>query len=81
MQLFNPPLRRNGVEVTSIDEDANTISIVVYLKGVSPLQVLTPEFNDIIQAKADDTINYLQVEGYVEKSRGWRRSTGVILTT
>lgn len=79
---FNPPMRLwNGVEVTAINPAVRAMSIVVYVKAHSPMQVQTPAVRHVIDVKVHHVIRYLELEGYIPSGEGWTVKSGIVVTT
>lgn len=79
--ILNPPLRRNDIEVTSINSGAKTVSMVVYMPTHSQMQVHTPETHSFIQHKVNGIMLYLEAEGYIESNNNWIIHTGIVVST
>ena len=77
--IFNPPLRQNNAEVTSINEENNTMHLLFYVNAASPMQAGTPELHAMIQTDTNSMIRYLELEGYIAAGKPWIISAGVIL--
>ena len=77
--ILNPPLRRNGVEVTALDKTTHVINSVVFIEAYSPLQVKTPEIQSLIKRKLNDMVVYLTMEGYIDQNENWFIKSGVVI--
>jgi len=64
--IFNPPLRRGCVEVTSINEDVHSIHFTVHVMG-SVEDLATMEFGYKIHSEVSRVCEYLEHEGYIQK--------------
>ena len=78
---LNPPLRHDGIEVTSINPDGRSLSLVIYVKAHSPMQVHTPEVQQDIRVKVNHIVHYLELEGYIPKDANWVVNAGLVLIT
>lgn len=76
--IFNPPLTRNGVEVTSINESLRTIHFVVHVTGtVADVQAMEGRAN--ISSAVRDMVRYLEMEGYINPKQNWLTHMGVMV--
>lgn len=75
--IFNPPIKRNGVEVISVHEDTSTINFVVHTVG-TPVQAKSEFGNARISAAIRDAMLYLEMEGFIQKGRNWLTHSGVM---
>jgi ribosomal protein S15P/S13E len=75
---LNPPLRRKGVEVTTINEVASTIHFVVHAKA-TPSDAHTMEFLAHVTSRVNEMMKYLEMEGYIDLKKNWLTHKGIIL--
>ena len=76
---LTPPLRRKGVEVTSINEGAHTVSCIVHVRA-SAKDVHTMEFTHHVSTRVQDMMRYLEMEGYINLKDGkWLTHRSVVL--
>ncbi len=76
--IFNPTLRRKGVEVASINEGLHTINFVVHVNA--PLEVVqTLEYKAHISKRVREMVRYLELEGYIGPKQTWLTHMGVII--
>jgi len=61
---MKPPLIIEGVEVVSINKELKLFDLIVTL-NVAPIQIQTPEVQDLICRKVKVTVNYLVAEGFI----------------
>ena len=79
MMLLNPPLKRNAVEVTSVDTQIHTISLIIHVTGnIENLKSING------QGKITDAmvgmINYMETEGFIKKGKNcWLTRIGIVL--
>ena len=78
---LNPPLRLNGVEVTSIHATAHTLHCVVFMEGCIPIHIKTPEMQETIQHRIDNTVRYMEVEGFIPMGEQWLIHSGVVMVS
>jgi len=78
--VFNPPLRRNGVEVASINETLHTIHFIVHVVGANAItDVQTMEGRAHISSAVRDMVRYLEMEGYIKPKQNWLTHMGVMI--
>ncbi len=77
--IFNPPLTRGSVAVTSINEELHTIHFTVFVRGTVG-DLATKEFGETVHNQVSKTIHYLEEEGYIEKPlENWLTHVAAIL--
>ena len=77
--IFNPPLKRRGVEITSINEELHTIHFFVHVQGTVE-DLATVEFGEKIHEEVSDAVRYLEFEGYIQKPlENWLTYVAAIL--
>ena len=74
------PFTRNGVEVTFINKETQEFGAIVYIPAnevVSPLQIKSPEVQEMAVAKIRHEFKYLLDEGFID-SNAWKCNAGVV---
>ncbi len=77
--IFNPPLRRKGVEVAGFNERLHTISFIVHVHGVTLEIVNTLEYKAHISHRTREMVRYLEMEGYITPKQDWETHMGIII--
>ena len=76
--IFNPPLKVNNVEVTSVNEQTHSIHFLVHIKG-SIADLATMEVSAEVHRQVTNAVNYLCREGYIkDHPQNWLTHVGVI---
>ncbi len=75
---FDPPIKRNGVEVTSINRDLHTIHFVLHVSATTA-DVQTLEMRAQLTGRVRDMVHYLEHEGFINTKENWLTHMGVIL--
>ena len=77
--IFNPPIRHTGVEVTSVNETARTINMIVYIIAHSPLQVQTAPAIAMIDKNCKAMVKYMEDEDFIKPGIPWIMHTGAVI--
>jgi hypothetical protein len=76
---FNPPIRHTGIEVTSVNEAARTIHMIVYIFAHSPLEVQTPTAIQMIDKTCKYMVKYMEDEAFIKPGIPWLMHTGAVV--
>ena len=77
-KTYNPPIKRNGVEVTGIDKIQNVILCVVHMASTGKdFSVAESQF--AIDCSVRDMIDYLDLEGFIPPGQNWHGRVAVVI--
>lgn len=77
---FSPPLYRNGVEVTSLVPESNKMNLIIHVAASSKEEINSFECQRVIKKMVQQTIYYLEMEGFIEKKEEkWLTQLGIVL--
>lgn len=76
--IFNPPIRRKGVEINSVTFAPPEIKFTLHIVGTLD-DVNTLEMKAAIRARLSGMVKYLEQEWDIPKSVNWHFHSGVIL--
>lgn len=77
---FNPPLYRNGVEVTQINNAGKKLNLIVHVVASSQEEVKSYEVQRVASKMIQQAIIYLEMEGFIEeKGKQWLTQVGFVL--
>ena len=75
---LNPPIRRGGIEVTTINEVARTVHFIVHVMA-TPEDAQTLEFKATLSRRTIAMVRYLETEGFIVPKQKWITHMGVVL--
>jgi hypothetical protein len=76
--IFNPPIRREGVEVNSVTFVPPEIKFTLHIVGTIE-DVNTLEMKAAIHARLSGMVRYLEKEWDIPKNVNWHYHSGVVL--